>query len=131
MIVRGASWTNARFPSPMQVAPLYSPSLAGQAAVARAPAAGVPVKNNFLRRRTVTAENARALDVAGCLWRARGCATGSTVADDASMGRPFKQYLDGPRIYSCSTCRSHVADHDDIVSKARPLVVSLAPVGLH
>lgn len=34
------------------------------------------------------------------------------------MGRPFKQYLDGPRIYSCSTCRSHVADHDDIISKA-------------
>ena len=33
------------------------------------------------------------------------------------MGRPFKQYLDGPRIYSCSTCRSHVADHDDIISK--------------
>jgi hypothetical protein len=35
------------------------------------------------------------------------------------MGRPFKQYLDGPRIYSCSTCRSHVADHDDIISKVR------------
>lgn len=34
------------------------------------------------------------------------------------MGRPFKQYLDGPRIYSCSTCRSHVADHDKIESKA-------------
>ena len=33
------------------------------------------------------------------------------------MGRPFKQYLEGPRIYSCSTCRSHVADHDDIISK--------------
>ena len=33
------------------------------------------------------------------------------------MGRPFKQYLNGPRIYSCSNCRSHVADHDDIISK--------------
>lgn len=34
------------------------------------------------------------------------------------MGRPFKQYLNGQRIYSCSTCRSHAADHDDMISKA-------------
>lgn len=34
------------------------------------------------------------------------------------MGRPFKILLEAPRIYSCSTCRSHIADHDDIVSKA-------------
>ena len=33
------------------------------------------------------------------------------------MGRPFKVYLSGPRIYSCSTCRAHAADHDDIISK--------------
>ncbi len=38
------------------------------------------------------------------------------------MGRPFKVYLSGPRIYSCSTCRAHAADHDDIISK-----VSRAP----
>ena len=36
------------------------------------------------------------------------------------MGRPFKVYLSGPRIYSCSTCRAHAADHDDIISKVRP-----------
>ena len=35
------------------------------------------------------------------------------------MGRPFKVYLSGPRIYSCSTCRAHAADHDDIISKVR------------
>mmetsp|Transcript_8924 Transcript_8924/g.54902 ORF Transcript_8924/g.54902 Transcript_8924/m.54902 type:complete len:116 (+) Transcript_8924:342-689(+) len=34
------------------------------------------------------------------------------------MGRLFKQYLNGPRIYSCSNCRSHNADHDEIISKA-------------
>lgn len=34
------------------------------------------------------------------------------------MGRPFKQYLTGPRIYSCSNCRSHSADHDEIISKS-------------
>lgn len=33
------------------------------------------------------------------------------------MGRPFRVQLDGPRIYSCSTCRAHAADHDDIISK--------------
>ena len=34
------------------------------------------------------------------------------------MGRLFKQYLNGPRIYSCSNCRCHTSDHDEIVSKA-------------
>ncbi|CAI5518750.1 unnamed protein product [Closterium sp. Naga37s-1] len=34
------------------------------------------------------------------------------------MGRPFKHYLQGARIYSCSNCRSHAADHDEIISKS-------------
>eukprot|EP01025_Chloroclados_australasicus_P011310 TRINITY_DN14902_c0_g1_i12.p8 TRINITY_DN14902_c0_g1~~TRINITY_DN14902_c0_g1_i12.p8 ORF type:complete len:113 (-),score=5.55 TRINITY_DN14902_c0_g1_i12:2027-2365(-) len=34
------------------------------------------------------------------------------------MGRPFKQYLNGKKIYCCSTCRCHSADHDNIISKA-------------
>ncbi|GMH36324.1 hypothetical protein BSKO_04192 [Bryopsis sp. KO-2023] len=34
------------------------------------------------------------------------------------MGRPFILFLDCPRIYSCAKCRSHAADHDDIISKA-------------
>lgn len=34
------------------------------------------------------------------------------------MGRPFKQYLSGPRVYCCSNCKAHAADHDDIISKA-------------
>lgn len=34
------------------------------------------------------------------------------------MGRIFKQYLSCTRVYSCATCRTHTADHDEIVSKA-------------
>lgn len=34
------------------------------------------------------------------------------------MGRPFKEYLTGDRLYSCIQCRSHTADHNDMISKA-------------
>eukprot|EP00164_Ancoracysta_twista_P014295 GFYU01023237.1.p2 GENE.GFYU01023237.1~~GFYU01023237.1.p2 ORF type:complete len:113 (+),score=8.61 GFYU01023237.1:113-451(+) len=34
------------------------------------------------------------------------------------MGRPFKQYLYGPRVYTCSNCHCHLANHEDIISKA-------------
>jgi hypothetical protein len=33
------------------------------------------------------------------------------------MGRLFKQYLNGPRIFCCAGCRTHAADYDDVVSK--------------
>lgn len=33
------------------------------------------------------------------------------------MGKMSKIYLCGDRIYSCSTCRTHLAKHDQIVSK--------------
>ncbi|EFJ15411.1 hypothetical protein SELMODRAFT_100523 [Selaginella moellendorffii] len=36
----------------------------------------------------------------------------------AGGGGGFSVELTGPRIYSCSNCRSHIADHDDIISKA-------------
>lgn len=29
----------------------------------------------------------------------------------------FKEYLSGPRVYACATCRAHAADPDDIISK--------------
>ena len=35
------------------------------------------------------------------------------------MGPAFRQYLDGHKVYSCASCKAHVADHDDIVSKVR------------
>ncbi|KAH7622281.1 hypothetical protein Ndes2526B_g03105 [Nannochloris sp. 'desiccata'] len=34
------------------------------------------------------------------------------------MGVLFKQYLCGDRIYACSKCRTHAADHQELVSKA-------------
>mmetsp|Transcript_1521 Transcript_1521/g.2172 ORF Transcript_1521/g.2172 Transcript_1521/m.2172 type:complete len:113 (+) Transcript_1521:105-443(+) len=34
------------------------------------------------------------------------------------MGRPYKEYLDGNKIFCCSNCRAHAADNDDIMSKA-------------
>ena len=38
---------------------------------------------------------------------------------DANMGKMFKIYLCGDKIYGCSTCRTHLAKHDQIVSKVR------------
>ena len=35
------------------------------------------------------------------------------------MGVLFKEYLASDRVYSCSQCRSHAADHADLISKAR------------
>lgn len=34
------------------------------------------------------------------------------------MGRIFQRYLEGPRVYSCSSCRCHLANHDEIISKS-------------
>ena len=33
------------------------------------------------------------------------------------MGRVFKKYLTGNTIYCCSQCGTHLACHDDIISK--------------
>ena len=38
------------------------------------------------------------------------------------MGRPFQQKLGGQRVYSCSACRCHISDHDDIISKVNRLL---------
>ena len=35
------------------------------------------------------------------------------------QGKIFKIFLCGSQIYSCSNCRSHLAKHDQIVSKVR------------
>ena len=47
------------------------------------------------------------------------------------MGRPFKQYLNAPRIYSCGSCRSHVSDHEEIISKVRLRPCSPVPESMH
>eukprot|EP00657_Telonema_sp_P-1_P000638 TRINITY_DN1122_c0_g1_i2.p1 TRINITY_DN1122_c0_g1~~TRINITY_DN1122_c0_g1_i2.p1 ORF type:complete len:114 (-),score=28.38 TRINITY_DN1122_c0_g1_i2:174-515(-) len=34
------------------------------------------------------------------------------------MGKLFFEYLSAPRVYECAACRTHLADSDQIVSKA-------------
>ena len=34
------------------------------------------------------------------------------------MGRVYRTYLPGVRIYACGGCRAHLTNHDDIVSKS-------------
>ena len=36
-----------------------------------------------------------------------------------ALGASGKALVPGCRVYSCSTCRSHTAEHNDIISKAR------------
>ncbi|CAD0084009.1 unnamed protein product [Aureobasidium vineae] len=36
------------------------------------------------------------------------------------MGLAYNVYLNCKRIYGCKTCKTHLADHDDIVSRVRP-----------
>jgi hypothetical protein len=37
---------------------------------------------------------------------------------DEGMGQIYQEYLTGPRIYKCSSCKAHAADHADIFSKS-------------
>ncbi len=37
---------------------------------------------------------------------------------DEGMGQIYQEYLLGPRIYKCSSCKAHAADHADIFSKS-------------
>eukprot|EP00166_Cyanidium_caldarium_P001860 ctg_1970.g413 len=41
------------------------------------------------------------------------------------MGRLFKTYLSGSTIYCCSTCKCHLAVHEDIMSKVFCFVVPI------
>lgn len=33
------------------------------------------------------------------------------------MGLKYNEYLDGNKIYGCQTCKTHLADHDEILSR--------------
>ena len=39
------------------------------------------------------------------------------------MGLAYNVYLNAKKIYGCKTCKTHLADHDEIISR---LVASLA-----
>ncbi|KAH9538560.1 hypothetical protein CY35_15G013300 [Sphagnum magellanicum] len=44
--------------------------------------------------------------------------TQETGFDALGMGQIYQEYLTGPRIYKCSSCKAHAADHADIFSKS-------------
>lgn len=33
------------------------------------------------------------------------------------MGLKYNEYLDGNKIYGCQSCKTHLADHDEILSR--------------
>ena len=37
------------------------------------------------------------------------------------MGRPFRQYLEGEKVYVCKCCKSHLACCEQLESKVGPL----------
>ena len=36
----------------------------------------------------------------------------------ALMENDAMVYLDGPQVYTCANCRTHLTSHDDIISKS-------------
>lgn len=36
------------------------------------------------------------------------------------MGLAYNVYLNSKRIYGCRTCKTHLADHDEIISRVSP-----------
>lgn len=35
------------------------------------------------------------------------------------MGLTYNTYLDGKHVYGCKNCKSHLANHEDIISRVR------------
>jgi hypothetical protein len=35
------------------------------------------------------------------------------------MGLAYNTYLDSPRVYGCKQCKTHLANHEDIISRVR------------
>ena len=36
------------------------------------------------------------------------------------MGLAYNVYLNAKKIYGCKNCKTHLADHDEIISRVRP-----------
>lgn len=43
------------------------------------------------------------------------------------MGLTYNVYLDAKRVYGCKNCKTHLADHDEIISRVRLLLRSHVP----
>jgi hypothetical protein len=44
--------------------------------------------------------------------------TNRALSKKAQMENDAMVYLDGPQIYTCAHCRTHLTSHDDIISKS-------------
>jgi len=44
--------------------------------------------------------------------------TNRALSKKAQMENDAMVYLDGPQIYTCGQCRTHLTSHDDIISKS-------------
>lgn len=42
------------------------------------------------------------------------------------MGLAYNTYLNSSKIYGCKTCKAHLANHEDIISRVRPSPARLA-----
>ncbi len=42
------------------------------------------------------------------------------------MGLAYNIYLNSHRIYGCGQCKTHLSNHDDIISRVRVLILRLA-----
>lgn len=49
--------------------------------------------------------------------RYRDLAEGNAVRPAANMGLAYNIYLDSNKIYGCKNCKTHLANHDDIISR--------------
>ena len=44
-------------------------------------------------------------------------ATGQVLSLFATMGLAYNVYLNAKKIYGCKNCKTHLADHDEIISR--------------
>lgn len=36
------------------------------------------------------------------------------------MGLAYNTYLNSSKVYGCKTCKAHLSNHEDIISRVRP-----------
>jgi len=44
------------------------------------------------------------------------------------MGLTYNVYLDAKRIYGCKNCKTHLADHDEIISRVSRIASSVTHI---
>jgi hypothetical protein len=47
------------------------------------------------------------------------------------MGLAYNVYLNSTKIYGCKNCKAHLSNHEDIISRVRPLAILAAAIHSH